>query len=238
MDEFWYYDAAGSVLRCPESRARQQLQSEAANVGRVRQLSEDDFHHGVRQLGDAYDEFLSATNNYKVEQESQLHWHNRFRTVRLSKKLGEPEITQEILSQAAYSYLKGPLRVPMLDRGLLDAFIAQETFTFIDRSAGRGAVQFHVGCFGVMMASSIVWAMLFGDSGVNWTRYGTVTGGLLLFFLVIWAWPKRGPYALYREMRGTYQALTGSVVSVPELRRRWSGLGIRGWSGQLSCTQC
>ena len=62
--------------------------------------------------------------------------------------------------------------------------------------------------------------MLFGDSGVNWTRYGTVTGGLLLFFLVIWAWPKRGPYALYREMRGTYQALTGSVVSVPELRRR------------------
>lgn len=108
----------------------------------------------------------------------------------------------------------------MLDRGLLDAFIAQETFAFIDRAAGRGAFFTQFGCLGVMMAGSIVWAAFFNDAGVNWTRYGSVIGAILIIFLVFWAWPKKGPYALYREMRDTYQLLTGSVVSVPELRRR------------------
>lgn len=235
MDEYSRWKVAEELLGGSGYSARAGLASEAAQAGKELELPEHDFRHRVCQLREAYTAFLDATNNFKVEPEKQLHWYNRFRAVRLTKKLGEPEITQELLSNAAHRYLKGSLRVPLLDRGLLDAFIAQETFAYIDRAAGRGAFFTQFGCLGVMVVGSSLWTALYGDPAFDWARYGKVLGAMLLVFLVVWAWPKKGPYALYREMRDTYQLLTGSVVSVPELRRRVERARDRGvvWPADL-----
>lgn len=219
MDEFSYWQAAKGLRDYEDSHAFQLIASEAVQLGEQQKLEPQAFRWGLGQVFNAYGTFLSAMNPTVHERKDQLHWYNRFASVRLGKKLGEPPMFAELISDAAHRYLKGPMRVPAFDRALLDAFIAQETFAFIDRSVGRGAFLFQFGCFGVMMVGSIVGAVLF-DEAVNWARYGQVIGGALLLFLVIWAWPKRGPYALFREMRDAYQLLTGSVVSVPELRRR------------------
>lgn len=189
-------------------------------IAEERNLSRRNFCDDVRQLYDAYGDFLAATNPGDVEPEDHIHWRNRYRDARLGKKLGEPPITQELLSGAASSYLKGPLRVPMFDRGLIDALVAQETFAYIDGHAGRGPLLTQLGCLGSWFVLLVGYQLLVGGADANWTRFWWGVGGLLLLILVLWAWPKRGPFALYRTMRDTYQLLTGSVVSVPEMRRR------------------
>ena len=220
MEEYSYWATAKAAIPWHENRAYERVASEAIEASREQQLPESRFGYAVEQLYDAYGDFLYAMNPMEVEPGDHVHWHNHFRDARLGKKMGEPPISQEVLSGAAYKYLKGPLRVPLMDRGLLDAFIAQETFAYIDRQAGRGAFMTQLGCLGFYVVFVVVGAMLFGDSDTNWTRFWQIVGGLLVLMVVAWAWPKRGPYALYREMRDTYQLLTGSVVSVAELRRR------------------
>lgn len=123
------------------------------------------------------------------------------------------------MSGAAYTYLKGTLRVPMFDRGLIDAFIAQETFAYIDRQAGGGAFLAQLFFWGAGLVLVGAFQLLFGRD-FNWAGYWYSILGLLAVFFLIWAWPKRGVLALHRRMRDAYQVLTGSVVSVAELRRR------------------
>lgn len=108
----------------------------------------------------------------------------------------------------------------MLDRGLVDALIAQETFAFIDGSAGYAAVGTPFGCLAVWLVLALGAQYALGDRSINWIEFRWSMVVLFIVMLVIWAWPKRGPYRLYMAMRDTYQLMTGSVVSVPELRRR------------------
>ena len=158
MEEFSYWDAAEAAVPYKNSRAYQSIAREAAQVARETKFEQGDFGWAVRRLYDAYGEFLSAMNSYKIEPAQQNHWYNHFRDARLAKKSGEPEITHEVLAGAAHTYLKEPLRVPMMDRGLLDAFIAQETFAHIDSHAGRGALFTQFGCYGAIIFSGLIWS--------------------------------------------------------------------------------
>ena len=219
MSEYSHWKVAKEEIPWEKNRAFQRLASEASEVARQQQLAEDDFRDGLLKLYDAYGDFLHATNPWRTEPEEQAHWYNHFRQARLGKKMGEPSITPEVLSGAAYTYLKGPLRVPSLDRGLIDAFIAQETFAYIDRHAGRGPLLTHLGCWGTWLVLLAAFQLIF-SADTDWKRFAQGAAAVVFIVLVVWAWPKKGAYALYREMRDTYQLLTGSVVSVAELRRR------------------
>ena len=218
MSEFSYWDVAESTKPHADSGAYENIAHEASKAATASAFPPDDFRWAMRSLFNANDQFPSATNNYKLEPEKRLHWHNRFYSVRLGKKAGEPEITQELLSAAAYEYLKGGLRVPSLDRGLIDSLIAQETFAYIDRRAGGRAMLTQFGCFGIVIFGGVIWDLVFRQGDSEKALRGL--GMFLAVALVVWAWPWRGPYALHRAMRDTYQLLTGSVVSVGELRRR------------------
>jgi len=220
VDGFSYWQAAKDHGFYQDNRAFQQIASEAAQVGRDRQLSPDDFEWGIHHLFEAYGSFLYAMNPMKLDMEDRdlRAWHNHYRDARLGKKHGEPSISSDVLSGAAYEYLKGPLRVPTFDRALIDALIAQETFAYIDSRAGSGAVFTQAGCFVVWL---VLWGLgeaFFGHS--NWTGIGRGVAVIVAIALVIWAWPWKGSHALHRAMKDTYQLLTGSVISVAELRRR------------------
>jgi len=221
VDEFSYWHAAKEHGFYRDNRAFERIASEAAQVGRDKKLSPDEFEWGVHHLFEAYGSFLYAMNPMKAEtkDEDLRAWHNHFRDARLSKKRGEPPISSDVLSNAAYEYLKGPLRVPTFDRALIDALIAQETFAYIDGHAGQGTFFTYLGCFGAWLLLFIPFEMLWGTT-VHWKSIWQIVGGFLALMLVVWAWPRRGPLVLHRAMRDTYQLLTGSVVSVPELRRR------------------
>ena len=235
MDEHSYWELAYEDIPWEENRAYQKLASEASHVARQQQLPRDEFRNAILKLYDAYGDFLYATNPQQTESKDHAHWHNHFRHARLGKKLREPELTEDVLSGAAYKYLNGPMRVPMMDRALIDALIAQETFAYIDSHAGRGNFMTHLGCWGTWLAIVVAYQLLFSNEGVNWTRlfYGLAAVAALLF--VIWAWPRKGVYALHRTMRDTYQLLTGSVVSVGELRRRVESARDKGvvWPAEL-----
>lgn len=224
--------------RLPEfyenNRAFERLASEAAQLASSAGLSSSDFEEGLHQLYDAYFSFLHAMNEFSADKgDDHRHWHNHFKDARLLKKVGEPPITAELLSDSAQSYLKGSLRVQSFDRALLDAFIAQETFAFIDRSAGAGAALTGGGCLVIPLAFIGGWRVLTGTA--EWERLAT--GGALI--VGIWAlfllWPRRGSLSLYRAMRDTYHLLSGSVVSVPELRRAVERARARGvaWPPEL-----
>lgn len=218
MHEFSYWQAAIDHGFYQDNAAFSHIASEAAQIGREQKLSPDEFEWGLHQLYDAYSSFLYAMNPNDRDGKDLQSWHNHFRDARLGKKHGEPPISSDVLSGAAYTYLKGPLRVPTFDRALVDAFIAQETFAYIDQHAGRGAFLTQTGCFIVLLVLWFAFELIFGTP--HWKPLWQGVGAVLAIFLVIWAWPKRGPFALYRGMRNTYQLLTASVVSAPELRRR------------------
>jgi hypothetical protein len=219
-DGFSYWKVANQKIPWEGSRAFQRLASEASAIGREQGLSPERFDDNIYKLYEAYDSLLAAMNDHEVEPQDRVHWHNHYRDARLDKKLGQPPISDDLLSGAAYEYLNGPMRVSMFDRALIDALIAQETFAYIDRHAGRGVLLTQLGCWGTWLVLFLIFELFFGIADFNWTRLWLAVGGLLVFWLVIWAWPRRGPYALYRAMKDTYQALTGSVVSVADLRRR------------------
>lgn len=218
--ELSHWEIARSALPDQPKRPFDQLASELAEVGRQQQLASHELSRGARAVGDAYDEFLSAMNPFDKPIEARLHWYNHFRDARLGKKFGEPPITQELLSGAAFGYLKAPMRVPLFDRALLDAFIAQETFAYIDRHAGRGQFLTLLGCFGVYAVAGLLGAIIFGNATPNLERLWWGLAIVLGVTFVMWFWPKRGRLALAQSMRDAYQLLSGSVVSVPELRRR------------------
>jgi hypothetical protein len=189
----------------------------AAAVASEQDLSKDEFADRLYEIQEAYSSFLHATNSGS-DSSKWRHWHNRFQTARLGKKFGDPYLSSEMLSSAAFEYLKSGIRVPKFDRALLDALVAQELFAFIDTRAGRSAFGTQFGCFGFIVVVVLGWQMLSGEA-INWNR---VLIGLAIF-LVPWAlvffWPRRGFFKLYLAMRDAYHLLSGSVVSVPELRR-------------------
>jgi hypothetical protein len=233
VDEFSYYEAAKSHGYYEDNRAFQRIASEASEVARREKLDPDQFEWGLHQLYDAYGSFLYGVNPNDHERKEQHAWYNHFRDARLGKKFGEPPLAQEMISGAAYTYLKGPLRVPTFDRSLIDAFIAQETFAYIDRHAGRSAMMTQFGCFSSALVVALIWDFFFGSP--DWKGFKWAIGGMVAVMLVVWAWPKRGPFVLYRAMRDTYQLLSGSVVSVPELRRRVEEARVKGvvWPAEL-----
>jgi hypothetical protein len=189
----------------------------AAAVASEQNLSKDDFADQLYLIQEAYSSFLHGTNSGS-DSSTWRHWHNRFPTARLGKKFGEPYLSSEMLSSAAAEYLKAGMRIPKFDRALLDALIAQELFAFIDTRAGRSAFATQFGCFGFIIVVVLGWQFLTGET-INWNR---VMIGLAIF-LVPWGlfylWPRRGLLKLYLAMRDAYHLLSGSVVSVPELRR-------------------
>ncbi|MES2001581.1 MAG: hypothetical protein V4444_04630 [Pseudomonadota bacterium] len=189
----------------------------AAAVASEESLTRDEFSGQLYKLYEAYSSFLHGTNSGS-DSSKWRHWHNHFRDARLSKKLGEPYLSSEMLSGAAHEYLNGAIRVPKMDRALIDALIAQETFAYIDQRAGRGAILTQFGCFGAFVVPAIIWQVLTGEP-VNWHRLtvglGIVAGILALLYL----WPRKGMLKLHGAMRDTYHLLSGSVVSVPELRK-------------------
>lgn len=199
-----------------DCRPFKEMGQAAAVVASELNLSEHEFRDQLHGLYEAYSSFLHGTNSGS-DPSKWRHWHNRFRDARLSKKLGEPYLSSEMLSGAAHEYLSGKLRVPKMDRALIDALVAQETFAYIDQRAGRGALVTQFGCFGALVAPFIIWQLLTGEP-VNWHRLiiglGIVGGILALLYL----WPRKGMLKLYSAMRDTYHLLSGSVVSVPELR--------------------
>jgi hypothetical protein len=188
----------------------------AAAVASEQNLSKDEFADQLYQIQEAYSSFLHGTNSGS-DSSKWRHWHNHFRNARLSKKLGEPYLSSEMLSGAAHEYLSGKMRIPKMDRALIDALIAQETFAYIDHRAGRGAILTQFGCFGALVVPVIIWQFLTGEP-VNWHRLtiglGIVAGVLALLYL----WPRKGMLKLHGAMRDAYHLLSGSVVSVPELR--------------------
>ena len=189
----------------------------AAREAAKQDMPREYFGDQLYRLYDAYSSFLHGTNKGS-DSSKWRHWHNCYRAARLVKKHGEPYLSSEMLSSAASTYLDGALRVPRMDRALVDALIAQETFAYIDLRAGSGAVMTQFGCSAVFVVPVIIWQMLFGEP-VNWHRLtiglGIVVGGLALLYL----WPRKGMLKLHGAMRDTYHLLSGSVVSVPELRR-------------------
>lgn len=224
MDGFRYWDVAEE--RIPSNyegnRAFQHLASDVTRVVMEQKVPPGEVNWQIARLYDAYAEFLYAMNPHGRDDERHEHWRNHFECARLNKKWGEPEISQEMLSAAASTYLGGPLRVRSFDRALIDAFIAQETFAYIDRHAGRSAFLLQLGCSGGGLAILVAIGVLlsiFANSSTS-HAFWYVVGGTFVLQLVLWAWPKNGPLALYQAMRDTYQLLSGSVVSVPELRRR------------------
>ena len=189
---------------------------EGANVAEAQNLPREQFENQLYQLFQAYSSLLHGTNSGSDQKEFK-HWYNHFPDVRLGKKLGLPALSHELLSGAAYEYLNGALRVPKMDRALVDVLIAQETFAYIDRQVGWRHQAFQFGCFGVLIFSGIAWQVLTGE--VNWHRLAIGLGIFAALVAVPYFWPRRGTLKLYAAMRDTYQLLSGSVVSVPEVRR-------------------
>lgn len=187
VDEFSYWETAEAEIPWEHNRSYQRLASEASQVGSEKNLSRSEFLHAVHRLYDAYGDFLYATNQNKTEPEDQVHWHNHFRYARLGKKIGEPTLSPEMLSEAVFKYLKGSIRVPMLDRGLIDALIAQETFAFIDTHAGRSHFMTHLGCWGTWLILFVIFQVLVANKEPNWTRIIYGLSAVALIILVIWA---------------------------------------------------
>jgi hypothetical protein len=221
MDEVyahWRYAKEKVWDSCEDCSPFKEMGQAAAAVASEQNLSKDEFGDQLYQIQEAYSSFLHGTNSGS-DFSKWRHWHNRFPSARLGKKkFGEPYLSSEMLSSAAAEYLKGRMRIPKFDRALLDALIAQELFAFIDTRAGRGAFATQFGCFGFIIVVVLGWQVLTGEP-INWSR---VMVGLAIF-LVPWAllylWPRRGLLKLYVAMRDPYHLLSGSVVSVPELRR-------------------
>jgi hypothetical protein len=236
MAEFSYWDRAKECI--PEyaegNQAFERFAYSVAKAAHEAQVPEQDFRRSTRQIFEAYGYFIDATNAYSKAPKERVHWHNHFHAAKLSKKMGEPAITQELLSSAAREYLTGPLRSPLLDRGLIDAFIAQETFAYIDRNAGRGAFLAHAGFYAFLLIGGSVLAAVLGRD-TDWERLWWVMLGVVVIVGVVWAWPRTGAFALHRAMKDTYQLLTGSVVSVSELRHRVNFARDRGvvWPSEL-----
>lgn len=188
----------------------------AATAAFEQNLSREQFRDELHQFFEAYSSFLHGTNAGS-DSSKWRHWHNHLRHARLGKKYGEPYLTSEMLSGAAAEYLKGELRVPKMDRALLDALIAQELFAFIDTRAGRGAFTPQLGCFGVAAAAVIGWRLLSGQE-VHWDRFWIAAAIIGVLIALYYFWPRKGPLKLFQAMRDAYHLLSGSVVSVPELR--------------------
>lgn len=102
MEEFSYWRAVKDARDYEESRAFDLIGTEAARVGAEQKLEPHEFRWGVSELFDAYGTFLSAMNPTVHERKDQLHWYNHFRAARLGKKLGEPPMFAELISDAAY----------------------------------------------------------------------------------------------------------------------------------------
>jgi len=62
-----------------------------------------------------------------------------------------------------------------------------------------------------------MWQVFTG--GVKWRFLGIGLAIMAVCLAVPYLWPKRGTVKLYMAMRDTYHLLSGSVVSVPEVRR-------------------
>lgn len=217
-DTFVYWRHADSKIweSYENCRPFKEMGREGARVAEEQQLSKELFDEQLYQLFDAYSSFLHGTNSGS-DSDKWKHWYNHFRDVRLTKKHAQPQLSQEMLSSAAYTYLNGALRVPKMDRALIDALIAQETFAFIDRHAGLGAHATNLGCFGFFLLASVAWQLFTGD--MDWTRFLTVLAVVAGLMALMFLWPRRGTLKLYMAMRETYHLLSGSVVSVPEVRR-------------------
>lgn len=217
MEKFSYRGRAKEKIweTFENCRAFKEMAEAAASRASELQLPRAQFEDQLYKLYDAYGAFLNGTNR-GFDQAKWRHWYNHYRYARLGKQWGEPYLSHLMLSAAAWIYLHGALRVPRMDRALVDALIAQKTFAFIDQRGGRGAVMTQFGCFVFPVAVAIVWQLLFG--AVNWHRLsigvGIVTAGSALLFL----WPRKGVLQRYGAMRETYHLLTGSVVSVSDLR--------------------
>jgi hypothetical protein len=199
---------------CPPFKDMGQV---AAAVASQRNLSKDEFADQLYQIQEAYSSFLHGTNSGS-DSSKWRHWHNRFPTARLGKKFGEPYLSSEMLSSAAAEYLKGGMRVPKFDRALLDALIAQELFAFIDTRAGRSAFATQFGCLGFIFVVVLGWQALTGET-INWNRVMIGLAIMLVPYALFYLWPRRGLLKLFLAMRDAYHLLSGSVVSVPELRR-------------------
>lgn len=220
----WYYE---------DNSAFRNFASEVAKEGEKRSLSENDFAGAVHEIFEAYSTFLSALNPSAEDGKGAKHWNNKFRSLTLGKKLGEPYICAELLDDAVYRYLKGPLRIDRFDRALLDALIAQESFAFVDRCAGRGALLTNFGFIAFLVIGGLLINFLFGSADFNATLKALAIGGAII--VVFWAFPWRGYYPLYRTMKDTYFLLSGSVVSVRELRKAVDHAKSRGvvWPPEL-----
>lgn len=217
-EEFSYWQRAkeeigDSYENCPPFKEMAQA---AASQAYELKLPKEQFDEQLYKLYDAYNSFLHATNT-GTDESKWLHWRNHYRHARLGKKWGEPHLSSELLSDAAAIYLSGALRVPRMDRALIDALIAQETFAFIDQKAGRGGMFAQFGCFAIAGAAVIVWQLLF--STVDWHRVTIGIGIYVAVLGLLYFWPRRGLLKLHRAMRDTYHLLSGSVVSLPEVRR-------------------
>lgn len=217
-DEYSYWSRARARIweayrDCPPFK---EMAEAAARSGSDLEMPREQFERQLNQLYEAYSSFLHGTNSGS-ETSKWRHWYNRFRDARLGKKWGKPELQAEMLSDAAYEYLNGALRVSRMDRALLDSLIAQETFAFIDRRAGAGAFLMQFGCFGFAVAGSLAWQIFFGT--VSWHRLAIASAIVAGILGIGFFWPKRGVLSLHLAMRDTYNLLSGSVVSVPELRR-------------------
>ena len=218
-DEFSYWRYAKSKIweSYEDCRPFKEMAEAAASQASQVQLPRDQFGEQLYRLFEAYSSFLHGTNRGSDSGQWQ-HWHNRYPSARLSKKLGEPYLSQEMLSSAASEYLNGALRLPRMDRALLDALIAQETFAYIDQRAGGRAILTQFGCFGVLVVPIVLWRLLSGET-VNWHRLAIGAGIVLSGLALLYLWPRKGMLKLHGAMRDTYHLLSGSVVSVPELRR-------------------
>ncbi|GAC1577194.1 MAG: hypothetical protein NVS3B5_09180 [Sphingomicrobium sp.] len=138
-DEYSYWSRAKAKIwdayrECPPFT---EMAEAAAQSASEKGIPREQFEWQLNKLYEAYSSVLHGTNS-DFDSSKWRHWHNRFGDARLGKKWGKPEIQAEMLSGAAYDYLNGALRVPRMDRALLDSLIAQETFAYIDRRAGRG----------------------------------------------------------------------------------------------------
>lgn len=233
--DFSYYDYAMKQIPWyyEDNPAFRNFANEVAKQGRKLSLTEDDFEIAVYEIFEAYSTFLSALNPSAEDGKGAKHWHNKYRSLTLGKKLGEPYISAELLDDAVFRYLKGPLRIERFDRALLDALIAQESFAFVDRCAGRGALTTNFGFIVVLVVGGLLVNFVFGSADIDATLKALGIGAAII--LGFWAFPWRGYYPLYRAMRDTYFLLSGSVVSVKELRKAVDHAKSRGvvWPPEL-----
>ena len=197
---------------------------ELSKYGRANNIAAPKFRQLAFGLQGAYSQFLFSVCG--GPRDGSQAWTNRLAEVRRDKAYNHASLSMGDVQDAASTYLRQPVRLPCMDRALIDALIASEIFAYIDGPAGYWFPRLRAWGVPIWLGLAYLSGAVARTLAITPTYFYAALCAVALRSL---HQPFSRTSRRFGAMRDSYRLLAGPVTSVSELREaldRARGIGV------------